>query len=115
MPGPVERILHDLGVTSTDVLHRASAIDQAGEQLILDAAQATNPGHPAFRTASLSRSVGTAEIINHLLASGNPDAAALLHPSPPPVVHHSGHPAKDERRQPDRPAARQTPEPEAEP
>ena len=115
MPGPVERILQDLGVTSTDVLHRAAAIDQAGEQLILDAAQATEPRHPAVGTASLSRSVGTAEIINHMLASGNPRAGALLRPSPAPIRRHLGHSAKDERRRPDHTPVRQTPEPEAEP
>ena len=84
MPGPVERILQDLGVTSTDVLHRAATIDQAGEQLILDAAQATDPRHPALGTASLSRSVGTAEIINHLLAPATPAPRSFLRPSPPP-------------------------------
>jgi len=114
-PGPVERILQDLGVTSTEVLHHAAVIDQAGEQLILDAAQAAEPRHPAIGTASFSRSTGTAEIINHLLASGNPRAAALLRPSPPPIRRRLGHPAKDERPQPNHVTARQTPEHEAEP
>jgi hypothetical protein len=34
-PGPVERILHDLGVTNAAMLDRASAIDKFSEQLIL--------------------------------------------------------------------------------
>jgi hypothetical protein len=110
MPGPVERILQDLGVTSTDVLHHAAVIDQAGEQLILDAAQATDPGHPAVGTASLSRSVGTAEIINHLLASGNPRAEVLLRPLPP-----ARHQSASQRRQQDHLTARESPELEAEP
>jgi C-5 cytosine-specific DNA methylase len=67
--------------------------------------------HPAFGTASLSRSVGTAEIINHLLASGNPRATAFLCP-PPPRTTSPGRPgpdqyAKDQWRQPDRSAARE--------
>jgi hypothetical protein len=118
-PGPVERILHDLGVTSTEVLHHAAVIDQAGEQLILNAAQATEPRHPAFGTGSLSRSAGTAEIINHLLASGNPRAAALLHPPPPRAARSArtgpDHHAKGQRGQPGQSAARPIAEPEAEP
>ena len=118
LPGPVERILQDLGVTSTDVLHDAAVIDQAGERLILDAAQAAEPRHPAFGTASLSRSAGTAEIINHLLASGNPRAAAFLHPPPPRAARSArtdpDHEAKGQRRQPGQPTARPAPEPEAE-
>ena len=43
-PGPVERILHDLGVTNPAMLVRASAIDQLGEQLILGAAHVSEPG-----------------------------------------------------------------------
>jgi hypothetical protein len=115
MPGPVERILQDLGVTSTDVLHRASAIDQAGEQLIVDATRAMDPRHPPIDTAIPSRSTGTAEIINHLLASGNPRAASLLRPPPPPARHHLAHDAAGQRRQPSHPAARQIRELEAEP
>jgi hypothetical protein len=119
LPGPVERILQDLGVTSTDLLHHAAVIDQAGEQLILDAAQAAEPRHPAFGTASLSRSVGTAEIINHLLASGNPRAATLLRPPPPRAARSASTDpdlyAGTRRRQPDHPVAREFPGREAEP
>ena len=115
MPGPVERILQDLGVTSTDVLHHAAVIDQAGEQLILDAAQATDPRQPAFGTASLSRSVGTAEIINHLLASGNPRAEVLLLPPLPRARHHAHDESATQRRQQARLTARESPELEAEP
>jgi hypothetical protein len=114
MPGPVERILQDLGVTNTDVLHRAATIDQAGEQLILDAAEAADPRRPAFGTASSSRSIGTAEIINHLLASGNPRAVGLHQPWP----LQARHPDRNEgsQRQPHgRPATCQFPEREAEP
>jgi hypothetical protein len=118
LPGPVERILQDLGVTSTELLHHAAVIDQAGERLILDAAQATDTRQPFFGTASLSRSAGTAEIINHLLAVGSPRAAALLHPPPPraarPARTDPDHRAKGQRRQPGQPVARPTPELEAE-
>ena len=75
-PGPVERILSDLGVTAPATLQRAAAVDQAGEQLILEAAQTPGTGlSPASR--DLSRSAGTAEVINHMLTSGDPRLAAI--------------------------------------
>jgi hypothetical protein len=83
LPGPVERILQDLGVTSSAMLARASAIDQLGEQLILDAADAIEPGQAGLEAVGLSRSTGSAELINHVLASGRPEAAILRPPSPP--------------------------------
>jgi hypothetical protein len=83
MSGPVERILQDLGVTSPSVLLRAAAIDQAGEQIILDNGPEAGPRHRPPASADLSRSTGTAELINHMLASGNPRAIALLGPPAP--------------------------------
>jgi hypothetical protein len=80
LPGPVERILHDLGVTSPTMLARASAIDQLGEQLILGAADAIEPAQAGLEAVSLSRSTGSAELINHMLASGRPEAASILRP-----------------------------------
>jgi hypothetical protein len=118
LPGPVERILQDLGVTSTEVLRHAAVVDQEGERLIIDAAQAAESRHPTVGTASLSRSVGTAEIINHLLAFGSPRASALLQPPPPRAARSArtdpDH-GKGQRRQPGRLTARSTREPEAEP
>jgi len=79
----VQRILQDLGVISTSALQRAAAIDQAGEQLILDNAPAADiPGRRSV-TPNLSRSTGTAEVVNHMLASGNPRALAILRPPLP--------------------------------
>ena len=81
--GPVERILQDLGVTSRSVLLRAAAIDKASEQIILENSPATATGRQRPVPAELSRSTGTAELINHMLATGNPRAAAILHPPAP--------------------------------
>jgi hypothetical protein len=85
-PGPVERILHDLGVTNPTMLLRASCIDQLGEQLILGAAHVSEQGQENFDAFGLSRSTGSAELINHLLASGSPHLSSLrlLSPSAPP-------------------------------
>ena len=81
-PGPVERILHDLGVTGSAMLARASAIDQLGEQLILSATDAMEPGQADVELPGLSRSTGPAELINHILSSGHAEAASILRPSP---------------------------------
>jgi hypothetical protein len=43
LPGPVERVLRDLDVTSPAALQHASAIDQVAEQLILESARALGP------------------------------------------------------------------------
>lgn len=82
LPGPVERIMSDLGVTSPAALQRAAAVDQAGEQLILETAQ--EPGARRLSPASgdPGRSAASAEVINHMLASGDPRAAAILGMSP---------------------------------
>ena len=79
LPGPVERTLYDLGVTSPELLQRGTAIDRAGERLIIDAAAGLGPQRVRPSATTLSRSAGTATLVNHALASGDPRAAALLH------------------------------------
>ena len=116
-PGPVERLLHDLGVTSPATLARATAIDQLGEHLILDATRTLEPEQTDLETTGLSRTAGTAELVNHMLATGNPRASAILHPPIPAASQAAGQVS-------DRTAAHtehtghqrdQTPEAEAEP
>jgi hypothetical protein len=79
LPGPVERTLHDLGVTSPELLQRGTDIDRAGERLIIDAAASLGPQRVRPSATMLSRSAGTATLVNHALASGDLRAAALLH------------------------------------
>ncbi|MHB1430824.1 MAG: hypothetical protein ACYCVZ_01730 [Streptosporangiaceae bacterium] len=84
MPGPVERIMHELGVASPELLNRAMEVDQEGEKLVREAA-AQQGSAESDRSMSWnpSRSVGTAELINHLLPSaGDLNAAAGLLPMP---------------------------------
>jgi len=78
-PGPVERILRDLGTSDPVLLRRGAAIDRAGEQLIIDAAE-TVPARHSQRAAHLSRSPDTAGLINRVLASRDPCAVPLLRP-----------------------------------
>ena len=89
-PGPVERLLHDLGVTSPATLARAATIDQLAEHLILDATRTLEPEQTDLETTGLSRSTGTAELINHMLATGSPRASAILHPPIPPASQTAG-------------------------
>ena len=89
LPGPVERTLRDLGITNPELLQRGAVIDRAGERLIIDAAVGLGPRRIRPSATALSRSAGTATLVNHALASGDPRAAALLYgpgsaePEPP--------------------------------
>ena len=78
LPGPVERTLHDLGVTDNELLERGADLDRASERLIIDAAAKLGPWRARPSAAALSRSAGTAGLVNHALASGGPTATALL-------------------------------------
>jgi hypothetical protein len=80
-PGPVERALRDLGVTSPAVLLRAAAIDQAGEQLIRDNQQATAVRRRRLAPADASRSAATAGPAGRLLTSGGFRSAGIRRPS----------------------------------
>lgn len=62
------------------MLARATAIDQSAEQLILDATSVIELPHEGDDAACLSRSSGSAELINHLLASGTTRVTASLRP-----------------------------------
>jgi hypothetical protein len=82
LPGPVERTLHDLGITSPELLQRGADIDRAGERLIIDAAADLGPRRLRPGATTLSTSAGTASIVNHALASGDPRAVSLLRGQP---------------------------------
>ena len=53
--------------------------DRAGERLIIDAAVGFGPRRIRPSATALSRSAGTATLVNHALASGDPRASALLY------------------------------------
>jgi hypothetical protein len=76
--GPVERTLVNLGVTRPELLRQGAQIDQAGERLILHAAEDLGPEHRRPDATVLSRSRGTATLVNHALQSGDPRAVSLL-------------------------------------
>jgi hypothetical protein len=77
-PGPVERTLVELGVTHPERLKLGAEIDQAGERLIIRAAEELGPERRGPDATALSRSRGTATLVNHALQSGDLRAASLL-------------------------------------
>jgi hypothetical protein len=79
-PGPVERILLDLDITSPDDLKKAAALDTAADQLILRAAATVPTARPR---RDPGRSAGTAELITYLVASNGDRVPAALMPVRP--------------------------------
>jgi hypothetical protein len=79
MPGPVERKLLDLGVTDSAFLARGTAVDQAGLQLIGEAAQGT--ASLRWNTAVTGRKtiVNVETVVGDVLAHGRrePDAPSI--------------------------------------
>jgi hypothetical protein len=79
-PGPVEATLLDLGITDSRLLTRSAEIDRDAERLIIDAAVTTEARERPHLPNGLSRSAGTAALVNHALKSEDPRAVALLRP-----------------------------------
>jgi len=91
-PGPLQQALLGLGITSPSLLAHGADLDQASQRLLIEAADQLPPAHQRPPAAALSTTAGSATLLNHALASGDPKAARLL-------------------RQPDQ-AEREEPEPE---
>jgi hypothetical protein len=77
-PGPLQQALLGLGITSAALLARGADLDQASERLLIEAADEMPPTHQRPSAATLNATAGTAALLNHALASGNPNAAQLL-------------------------------------
>jgi len=78
MTGPLQRTLLGLGVTSAALLARGASLDQASQQLLIDAADQLPPAHNRPHTTTLNKTAASASLFNHALASGHPQAAQLL-------------------------------------
>lgn len=68
MPGPIERILREFGVTDERLLNRGQALDEATSQLVTEAAQQSAPQRWVVAVKHLNRSHDTSQIIRHVLA-----------------------------------------------
>jgi hypothetical protein len=76
VPGPVERTLQELGVTSRSLLARGAAIDKAGGQLILQATQEAAARPAVAAAGERGKPAGSPAPVTHATASGTPPAAS---------------------------------------
>jgi hypothetical protein len=91
-PGPVERILRELGVTDQVLLDRGLALDGATSLLVSEAAQQTAPQRWNVAVKDLRRHHDASQIINHVLAQNeaaltvrsSSRAAVARRPAPQP-------------------------------
>jgi Mg-chelatase subunit ChlD len=79
--GPEPRPL--AAATDSELLLRGTAIDRAGERLIIDAAEELTLQRRQPGVQSLADISGQTELINNVLASGDTKMAALLRPPAP--------------------------------
>ena len=77
MPGPLQQALLGLGITSPSLLTRGAGLDQASQRLLIEAADELPPAQQR-PPAMLNATAGSATLVNHALASSNPQAARLL-------------------------------------
>jgi hypothetical protein len=78
MPGPLQHALLGLGITSPSLLARGADLDQASQHLLIEAADELPPAHPRPPAVTLNTTAASATLLNHALASGDPQAARLL-------------------------------------
>ncbi len=85
-PGPIERTLLDLGVTSPELLNRGITLDKAASQLLADAADhtATLRWHTAVTRPDAITS--PAQITRHVLTPDRPEPAQALLRTLRPIV-----------------------------
>jgi hypothetical protein len=89
MPGPVERILRELGVGNHDLLNRATILDDTTRQLVADAARETAPQRWHAAVTRLRASVDTAQIIDQVVGrpvQSGPAGRYELMPAAAPAV-----------------------------
>jgi len=80
-PGPMQQALRGLGVTDAALLARGADLDRASQRLLIDAADQLPPASHRPPATTLNRTAATAALLNHALATGNPQAAQLLRPT----------------------------------
>lgn len=76
-PGPIERMLKDLGVNEQSLLQRGCRIDRATERVMLEASESMEPQRAAAEEVRFT--VGTTETVKYLRGSRD-HAAAMRQP-----------------------------------
>lgn len=82
LAGAVQNVLHRLGVTSPGLLQRAADIDQASEQLIIEAAGQPGTHREPPSPVTPDRSASSPALIHRGHNPGHPYAASPHHPAP---------------------------------
>jgi hypothetical protein len=78
MPGPLQQALLSLDITNPSLLARGADLDRASERLLIEAADELPPAYQRPPAATLKTTAGSAKLLNHALASGDPKTARLL-------------------------------------
>jgi hypothetical protein len=78
IPGPLQHTLASLGVTDPALVSRGRELDHASQRLLIDAADhlPSAPQRPPATT--LNKTAAAAGLLNHALASGQPQTVRLL-------------------------------------
>jgi len=87
LPGPVENVLNQLGVTDPRLLERASTLDSDGAHLIMEAAEGLSSCRARVAVRDVSRSLAAAPIINQVIAATDPRPPLAFCP---PEPEHEG-------------------------
>ena len=82
MPGPIERLLRELGVTGQELIDHAAALDAATTKLVNEAVQETAPQRWNAAVRKLEASWDTDQLIREVLARDDSEWAPAI---PPPV------------------------------
>jgi len=80
-PGPIERILVDLGVTDPELLDRGTTLDKAASQLIAEATDRTAPQRWHTAVTRPGAVTNTTAVTRHVLAADQRGSTAALHAS----------------------------------
>ena len=67
-----------VGLPKEAIETRGADIDRASEHLLIEAADELPPTHRRPSAATLNATAGSATLLNHALASSDPNAARLL-------------------------------------
>jgi hypothetical protein len=79
--GPdLQHTLLGLGITSPALPARGADLDHASQRLLIEAADELSPAHSRPSATTLNETAASAALLNHVLASGEPQVAHLLRP-----------------------------------
>jgi hypothetical protein len=78
IPGPLQHTLDSLGITDPALLTRSRDLDHAGQCLLIDAADHLPPAPQQPPATTLNKTAAAAGLLNHALASGQPQTIRLL-------------------------------------